>query len=104
MTLSSALVAYGFLARTEYALGYLAVVIPVIVLLGVFTYVRLVQTSLEDVAALIAMQRIRRWYGSLLPGAAAYFPSRMRHELQTRCWRSGGAARGAECSSPCPRQ
>jgi hypothetical protein len=74
MTLSSSLVAYGFLARSEFAVGYLAVVIPVIVLLGVFTYERLVQTSLEDVVALQAMQRIRSWYGTLLPGADAYFP------------------------------
>jgi hypothetical protein len=74
MTLSSSLVAYGFLARSTYATGYLAVVIPVVVLLGVFTYVRLVQTSLEDVAALEAIQKIRRWYGTLLPGAEAYFP------------------------------
>lgn len=74
MTLSSSLVAYGFLARSTYATGYLAVVIPVIVLFGVFTYVRLVQTSLEDVAALEAIQEIRRWYGTLLPGAEAYFP------------------------------
>lgn len=74
MTLSSALVAYGFLARSTYAAGYLAVVVPVVTLLGVFTYVRLVQTSLEDVAALEAIQRIRRWYGGLLPGAETYFP------------------------------
>ncbi|ARC58616.1 hypothetical protein AS850_16120 [Frondihabitans sp. 762G35] len=74
MTLSSSLVAYGFLARSSYATGYLAVVIPVNVLLGIFTYVRLVQTSLEDVAALEAIQKIRRWYGTLLPGAEAYFP------------------------------
>lgn len=74
MTLSSTLVAYGFLARSSYAIGYLAVVIPVITLLGVFTYIRLVQTSLEDVVALEAIQRIRRWYGGILPGADAYFP------------------------------
>jgi hypothetical protein len=74
MTLSSSLVAYGFLAQSEFAVGYLAVVFPVIVLLGVFTYERLVQTSLEDVVALQAMQRIRSWYGTLLPGAEAFFP------------------------------
>jgi hypothetical protein len=73
-TLSSALVAFGFLADTDYARGYLAVVVPVVVLLGVFTYERLVQTSLEDVVALAAMQRIRRWYGTILPGAGRYFP------------------------------
>ncbi|NUU07849.1 hypothetical protein [Leifsonia sp. C5G2] len=64
MTLSSALVAFGFLG----------VIIPVVVILGVFTYERLVQTSLEDVAALASIQRIRRYYAGLLPGADAYFP------------------------------
>ncbi|QHC71747.1 hypothetical protein [Rathayibacter sp. VKM Ac-2801] len=74
MTLSSALVAFGFLADTPFAPGYLAVIIPVVVILGVFTYVRLVQTSLEDVAALNSIQRIRRYYAGLLPGAERYFP------------------------------
>lgn len=74
MTLSSSLVAFGFLAATPFALGFLAVIIPVVVILGVFTYERLVQTSLEDVAALASIQRIRRFYGTLLPGAGRYFP------------------------------
>ncbi|SMH38216.1 hypothetical protein SAMN06295885_1468 [Rathayibacter oskolensis] len=73
-TLSSALVAFGFLAQTDYALGFLTVIIPVIVLLGIFTYERLVETSLEDVAALDAIQRIRAVYSATLPGAAKYFP------------------------------
>ncbi len=74
-TLSSALVAFGFLSGTGYALGYLAVVIPVVVVLGVFTYERLVETSLEDVAALDSIQRIRGYYRRLLPGADRYFPA-----------------------------
>ncbi|MDN4597254.1 hypothetical protein [Leifsonia virtsii] len=74
MTLSSALVAFGFLAATPFAFGFLGVIIPVVVILGVFTYERLVQTSLEDVAALASIQRIRRYYAGLLPGAGAYFP------------------------------
>ena len=72
-TLSSSLVAFGFLAHTRFAGGFLATVIPVVVLLGIFTYERLIETSLEDVAALAAIQRIRRFYGGLLPGAAHYF-------------------------------
>lgn len=72
-TLSSSLVAFGFLAHTPFALGFLGAIIPVIVLLGVFTYERLVETALEDVAALAAMQRIRRYYGRLLPEADTYF-------------------------------
>ena len=73
-TLSSSLVAFGFLAQTDYALGFLMVIIPVIFLLGIFTYERLVETSLEDVAALDAIQRIRAVYSTTLPGAAKYFP------------------------------
>lgn len=74
MTLSSALVAFGFLASTPYAPGFLAVVLPAVFLLGVFTYERLVQTSLEDVAALASIQRIRAYYATLLPGADRFFP------------------------------
>lgn len=73
-TLSSSLVAFGFLARTEYAVQFLSVVIPVVFLLGLFTYERLVETSLEDVAALESIQRIRGVYATVLPGAAKYFP------------------------------
>lgn len=74
MTLSSSLVAFGFLAQTNFAIGFLAVVIPVVFLLGIFTYQRLVETSLEDVAALASIQRIRGVYATTLPGAEAYFP------------------------------
>jgi hypothetical protein len=74
MTLSSSLVAFGFLSSTPIAFGFLGVIIPVIFLLGIFTYERLVETSLEDVVALASIQRIRRYYSTLLPGADAYFP------------------------------
>lgn len=73
-TLSSALVAFGFLANTPYATVFLAAILPVVVILGVFTYIRLVHTSLEDVAALAALQQIRRYYRTLVPGAERYFP------------------------------
>ncbi|MET4584102.1 hypothetical protein ABIE21_003640 [Conyzicola nivalis] len=74
MTLSSSLVAFGFLAQTPIAFGFLGVIIPVVFLLGIFTYERLVETSLEDVVALASIQRIRRFYSTLLPGADEYFP------------------------------
>jgi hypothetical protein len=41
-TLSGALVAYGFLAETTVAPAYLAVVLPIVFLLGAFTWERLV--------------------------------------------------------------
>jgi hypothetical protein len=43
MTLSSSLIAFGFLAQTKYATPFLGVVLPVIVLLGMFTFERLVE-------------------------------------------------------------
>ena len=96
-TLSSSLVAFGFLAHTEFAGGFLGIVVPVIFLLGIFTYERLVETSLEDVAALAAIQRIRRYYRSILPGAESYLmmPRGMRapNELleigRSGSWRGG---------------
>lgn len=73
-TLSSALVAYGFLADTDVAAAYLGVVLPIVFVLGVFTWERLVQTALENIIAVAAIQRIRRYYATLLPGADYFFP------------------------------
>jgi hypothetical protein len=39
-TLSSALIAYGFLADTDVAAAYLGVVLPIVFLLGTFTWER----------------------------------------------------------------
>jgi hypothetical protein len=72
--LSSALIAYGFLAETDVAPTYLGVVLPIVFLLGIFTWERLVRTSLEDILAVGAIQRIRRYYATLLPGAEHFFP------------------------------
>ena len=73
-TLSSALIAYGFLADTDVAAAYLGVVLPIVFLLGTFTWERLVQTALENIIAVGAIQRIRRYYATLLPGADYFFP------------------------------
>jgi hypothetical protein len=89
-TLSSSLIAFGFLAGTRYADAYLAVIIPVVVLLGLFTYERLVQTSLEDVVALAAIQRIRRYYRALVPDGDAYFPVPAREDPQNELLPMGG--------------
>jgi hypothetical protein len=78
-TLSGALVAYGFLADTDVASAYLAVVLPIVFLLGAFTWERLVQTALEDIIAVAGIQRIRGYYATLLPGADHYFPRPSDH-------------------------
>ncbi|MGH9031772.1 MAG: hypothetical protein ACRDZV_06540, partial [Acidimicrobiia bacterium] len=73
-SLSSALVAVGFVSQTERAFGpFLAVVLPTLFVLGVFTTVRLVDTGVQNVSYLRAMARIRRYWAELVPDAPAFF-------------------------------
>jgi hypothetical protein len=73
-TLSSALVAMGFSARTDAFVPLLATVLPVVVVLGVFTVVRLVDTGVQNVQVLAGIARIRAHYRTLSPEGAAFFP------------------------------
>ena len=73
-TLSSALVATGFSARTDAFVPLVATVLPVVVVLGVFTVVRLVDTGVQNVQVLAGIARIRAHYRTLSPGGAAFFP------------------------------
>jgi hypothetical protein len=74
MALSSSLVAMGFLSsRKDVFLLFAATVLPALFLLGVFTVVRLVETSLESMHCLSGIARIRAYYRSLGPEAARQF-------------------------------
>ncbi len=75
MTLSSSLVAIGFTFGSAAFGPLVGTVTPVIVLLGIFTIVRLVDTGVENVASLTGIARIRSFYRTLGPTAAIYFPS-----------------------------
>jgi hypothetical protein len=46
-----------------------------VVLLGLLSFLRLVEVSIEDVRALQAINKIRAYYGGLVPEAAEYFPA-----------------------------
>lgn len=73
-SLSSALVALGFSAqRGEAFTIFAAAVLPAIFLLGLFTFVRVCDTAIENVNALRSIVRIRRFYSSLTPEAGRYF-------------------------------
>jgi hypothetical protein len=73
-SLSSTLVAVGFVAQRERAFGpFLAVVLPTLFVLGVFTTVRLVDTGVQNVSYLRAMARIRRYWAELVPDARTFF-------------------------------
>ena len=72
--LSSGLVAIGFASTSRRALESLAfTVLPVVFVLGCFTVVRLVDTSVANVVAQRRMDLIRRYYAGLTPSAAPYF-------------------------------
>jgi hypothetical protein len=75
LSLSSSLVAMGFAVQTPGAFTPLAAtVLPAVFLLGIFTVVRLVDTSIEHYQFQTAIVRIRRYYRNLTPEAASYFP------------------------------
>jgi hypothetical protein len=64
----------GFTAQLrDVFIPFTASVLPAIFLLGIFTVVRLVDTSLEYMQYLAGIARIRSYYRSLGPEAAAYF-------------------------------
>ena len=52
---------------------FVATVIPAVFVLGWFTVVRLVDTTVENLRFLRAIARIRRYYRSLAPDGAAFF-------------------------------
>ena len=73
---SSSLVAFGFFAAATHRLvPVVATVLPALIILGVFTFVRLVETSVENVVFLRRIEAIRRYYATLDPVAAAFFAS-----------------------------
>ena len=73
---SSSLVAFGFFAAATHRLApVVATVLPALIILGVFTFVRLVETSVENVVFLRRMEAIRGYYATLDPAAAAFFAS-----------------------------
>jgi hypothetical protein len=73
-SVTGALVALGFVAQVgEQFDAFAAAVLPAVFLLGEFTYVRLLENSIEDVLFHRSIQRIRRYYLGLVPEAAAFF-------------------------------
>lgn len=73
MSLSSSLIAMGFLSEREVFVPFAATVLPAVFLLGLFTVVRLVDTALENMQYLAGIARIREYYRTLGPEAASLF-------------------------------
>jgi len=74
VSLSISLVAIAFVAQSRSVLGpFLAVVLPTLFVLGLFTVVRLVDTGVQNSVYLQSMSRIRRYYADLDPDADQFF-------------------------------
>jgi hypothetical protein len=52
---------------------FAAAVLPAILLVGWFTFARLVQSGVESMRYLTRIQRIRRWYASQSPAGQVWF-------------------------------
>lgn len=74
--LSSGLVAIGFASTNAAVLQALAfTVFPTVFALGLFTMVRLVDTSVENIVSQRRIALIREYYATLHPSAPAFFGS-----------------------------
>ena len=76
-SLSASLVSLGFVSQTTAAGStfrvFALVVLPTLFLLGLFTFVRLVETSIEDIRYGRAINRIRNYYVQLAGPESRYF-------------------------------
>jgi hypothetical protein len=89
--LSSGLVAIGFASSKPHALASLAfTVLPTVFILGLFTTVRLIDTSVANIISLRRMERIRAYYASLATLAPPYFeaddPAAGNHGVRYGRW------------------
>jgi hypothetical protein len=77
-SLSSAVIAIAFVGQAS-QLGdtfylFALTLLPPVFLLGVFSYLRLVQTSVEDLVYAVGSFRIRQYFLGLDPAAVPFFP------------------------------
>lgn len=74
VSLSSSLIALGFAAQSRPLLvPFVSAIVPAILLLGLFTVVRLVDTGVQNVELLSRIAEIRAHYRTLSPQGARYF-------------------------------
>jgi hypothetical protein len=76
-TVSSFVVALGFIGTVS-RVGqpfylFALVLLPAVFVLGTVTYMRTIQSGIEDLLLSRAMARIRRFFSELQPGAANFF-------------------------------
>jgi hypothetical protein len=86
-SLSSSLVALGFASQSpELFVPFIAIVLPAVFILGLFTAVRLVDSNLEGLLFLNAIARIRQYYRTLSPEAEEQFSSQSGRYPENQNW------------------
>jgi hypothetical protein len=86
-SLSSTLVALGFASRSpELFTPFVAIVLPALFILGLFTAMRLVDSNLEGILFLNGIARIRRYYRTLAPEAAEHFSPESGRWPENQSW------------------
>jgi hypothetical protein len=76
-TLTGTVLTLGFLtgAATDAVVPVAYAALPIVILLGLLSFLRLVDISVEDVGALRSIYRIRAYYGGLVPEGTEFFPA-----------------------------
>jgi hypothetical protein len=86
-SLSSSLVALGFASRSpELFVPFVAIVLPAVFILGLFTVARLVDSNLEGIQFLNSIARIRQYYRTLAPEAAEQFSAQSGRWPENPAW------------------
>jgi hypothetical protein len=86
-SLSSSLVALGFASRSpELFVSFVAIVLPALFILGLFTAVRLVDSNLEGILYLNGIARIRRYYRTLTAEASEHFSFESGRWPENQSW------------------
>jgi hypothetical protein len=101
---SSALIAFGFLAQVATRLDpFVAAVLPAVFVLGEFTFLALLRNTIENLVFLRRMQRIRGFYRTLASEADQFFGAAEEDErfaaaiatVGLRSWPAGMLLTGA---------
>jgi hypothetical protein len=88
-SLSSSLVALGFASQSpELFVPFVAIVLPAVFILGLFTTVRLVDSNLEGILFENDIARIRQYYRTLAPEAVEQFSAESGRWPENQAWPS----------------
>jgi hypothetical protein len=94
-TVSSTLIAFGFVAQSQVRLApFVAAVLPAVFVLGELTFIALLSDSFQTIDFLSRIQKILGYYRELLPAAEQFFARAPIRLARTGKWASEMATVG----------